>query len=150
MADTNHALFPYEYVIECLDIANANNMSWDIGLDMFLNNIRDIQLHKEGKDPYWYPGADQLDYEALQKVLDEVGDVEMAIRKNTFVQVYRQKALKEYAELRRAGKNKELKEMFINDVAQYPGLPQKAIDGIIETARSLGYDVSAWEKEVAE
>ena len=112
--------FPYEYVNEIWDIAHANgNVSWDIGLDMFINNIDDIELHKQGKDQYWYGGADNIPYEELHAATRKMGDVEVVRRKRIYRTVYAKKAITDYAELVRSGKREELKELFISDVNKY-------------------------------
>ena len=57
------ATFPYaDYTPEILGIARQNNVQWDIGLDMLLNNIQDAYVEN---DPYFYHGADHLDYKKL-------------------------------------------------------------------------------------
>lgn len=54
-----------KYVNEIIDIAEANNMEWDEGKDMFLANIRNSG---EAGTPY-YPGA-FVDYPKLKLELE--------------------------------------------------------------------------------
>lgn len=72
------------YVNEILDIATANDVSWDVGADMFLANIRN-----SGDEtlPY-YPGAFS-DYAALKPELDVMIDGQVADMKNNFRVWYR-------------------------------------------------------------
>ena len=56
--------FPYQYVPEILMIAAKNDVGFDIGLRMFLNNVDDADL-PAGTDMYEYEGADHLDYEKI-------------------------------------------------------------------------------------
>ena len=51
------------YVNEIIDIACANNMSWDIGLDMFVANIQNSDAPE---NKCYYHGADEVDYAALR------------------------------------------------------------------------------------
>ena len=73
-----------KYVNEIIDIAEANNMSWDIGKDMFIANIRNCGV--EGA-PY-YPGA-YADYATLKLKLEAMTDEEVADMKNDFDYWYR-------------------------------------------------------------
>jgi hypothetical protein len=72
------------YVNEIIDIAEANNMEWDEGKDMFLANIRNS--HVIGA-PY-YPGA-FVDYPALYPELEAMTNEEVADMKNDFDDWYR-------------------------------------------------------------
>ena len=58
----------HEYTNEIIDIAEANNMSFDIGADMFLANVRNAG---EGGAPY-YAGAAGVDYAALKPYHEEL------------------------------------------------------------------------------
>lgn len=58
----------HEYTNEIIDIAEANNMSFDIGADMFLANVRNAGV--EGA-PY-YAGAAGVDYAALKPCHEEL------------------------------------------------------------------------------
>ena len=73
-----------EYVNEIIAIAEANDMSWDIGADMFIANIRNS--HDIGA-PY-YPGA-FVDYPALHPELQAMTAEEVAEMKNEFDAWYR-------------------------------------------------------------
>ena len=63
-----------EYKEEIIAIARANDVSWDVGRDMFLANIKNA-----GEDalPY-YEGAEEVDYLALKEELPEMGTPEYA------------------------------------------------------------------------
>lgn len=50
------------------DIAEANNVDYGVGMDMFLANIR----NQRDKRLPWYKGADQLDYTELKDRLSEL------------------------------------------------------------------------------
>ena len=73
-----------KYVNEIIDIAEANNMEWDEGKDMFLANIRNS--HDVGA-PY-YPGA-FVDYPALYPELAAMTMEQVAKMKNDFDDWYR-------------------------------------------------------------
>lgn len=85
----------HTYVNEILDIAKANNVSWDIGADMFLANIRNFG---KADIPFWYKGADQVNYQSLKG-----SERELELSKPAFAEAYR-KHNKEIIALR---KNKE-------------------------------------------
>lgn len=76
-----------KYVNEILDIAVENDVSWDIGLDMFLANVRNCG---EPDTPY-YPGA-FVDYAALKPELEAMTDAQVADMKNDFAYWYRANA----------------------------------------------------------
>ena len=88
------------YLHEIFDIANANDMPWDVGIDMFLANIRNAG---EEDLPY-YEGAEHINYIALKPVLEAMTDEEVAdaynefsdhVRENLDVIVKERKARKE-------------------------------------------------------
>lgn len=68
------------YLHEIFDIANANNMPWDIGADMFIANIRNVG----DEDLPYYEGAEHIDYIALKPVLEAMTDEEVANMFNEF------------------------------------------------------------------
>lgn len=72
------------YVNEIMDIATANDVSWDVGADMFLANVRN-----SGDEtlPH-YPGA-FVDYAALKPELDAMSPEDVATMKNNFRVWYR-------------------------------------------------------------
>lgn len=76
----------HEHVNEILDIAAANNRSWDEGARMFLNNCQDAGM--EG-DQAFYHGADGVDYAALHQVCPARGTAEAAGMLNAFIEDYR-------------------------------------------------------------
>ena len=79
--------FPHEYLPEILAITKENNASWDVGLNMFLNNVKDAN---DPNDQYFYHGADHLDYVAIQaehpEVMDSAKEADMI---NDFCDWYR-------------------------------------------------------------
>lgn len=113
----NVDMFPYDQVIEALDLAAAYDTSWDVGLDMLLNNVADVYLHEDGKDPYWYSceSADKLDYHTLNEAMTGMSAADITHRKNIFREVYNSNYAK-YSSLRSQGKNAELHDAFLNDV----------------------------------
>ena len=88
------------YLHEIFDIANANDMPWDVGIDMFLANIRNAG----DEDLPYYEGAEHINYIALKPVLEAMTDEEVAdaynefsdhVRENLDVIVKERKARKE-------------------------------------------------------
>ena len=69
-----------EYKEEIIAIARANDVSWDVGRDMFLANIKNA-----GEDalPY-YEGAEEVDYLALKADCPEQGTEGYAAMCNDF------------------------------------------------------------------
>lgn len=59
----------HTYTNEIIEIAKANDVSWDVGKDMFLANIRSAGQQDA---PYYYQGAEDVDYAALQPHLEEL------------------------------------------------------------------------------
>lgn len=68
------------YKEEIRAISRANDVSWDVARDMFLANVRNAGV--DGA-PY-YPGADQVDYKALQAELPAPGTQAYADMCNEF------------------------------------------------------------------
>lgn len=68
-----------KYVNEIMDIASVNDVSWDVGMDMFIANVQNA-----GEDgiPY-YPGA-SVDYAAMKPEWMEMTLVARAEEKNAF------------------------------------------------------------------
>lgn len=54
----------HKHTLEILSIAHENHVGCDIACRMFVNNIDDAGAPN---DQYTYPGADEVDYAALQK-----------------------------------------------------------------------------------
>lgn len=88
------------YLHEIFDIANANDMPWDVGIDMFLANIRNAG----DEDLPYYEGAEHINYIVLKPVLEAMTDKEVAdaynefsdhVRENLDVIVKERKARKE-------------------------------------------------------
>jgi hypothetical protein len=67
------------YVNEIIDIAEANNMEWDEGKDMFLANIRNCG---DEEKPH-YPGA-YADYPKLKLELAAMTDEQVTEMSNDF------------------------------------------------------------------
>ena len=68
------------YLHEIFDIANANDMPWDVGIDMFLANIRNAG----DEDLPYYEGAEHINYIVLKPVLEAMTDAEVADAYNEF------------------------------------------------------------------
>ena len=88
------------YLHEIFDIANANDMPWDVGIDMFLANIRNAG----DEDLPYYEGAEHINCIVLKPVLEAMTDAEVAdaynefsdhVRENLDVIVKERKARKE-------------------------------------------------------
>lgn len=62
----------HTYTNEIIDVATANGMSWDIGADMFLANIR----NSGDPDLPHYEGAEKVDYIALKPHVAELQDTQ--------------------------------------------------------------------------
>ena len=73
-----------KYVNEMIDIAEANHMAWDIGLDMFMANIRNCGE----EDAPHYAGA-FVDYPALKLQLEDMTPKQVSEMKNDFAYWYR-------------------------------------------------------------
>ena len=138
----NKDLFPYEYCAEVMDIANANDKSWDIGLNMFLNNVQDA--YQKETDPYWYSGADQLDYKALNDLAKKIGKTEVWVRQSVYYSVYRKRAIGVYARLRRAGENEALRALFLEDLTKCDELDEDTRNAIAAAAEAEGFVTSKY------
>lgn len=73
-----------DFVNEIIDIAKANGVSWDVGADMFLANIRNSG---DESLPH-YPGA-FVDYPVLKPELGAMSAQAVAEMKNEFAAWYR-------------------------------------------------------------
>ena len=75
-----------KYVNEIIAIAGKNDVSWDVGVNMFLANVKNY-----GKDdmPY-YAGAENLDWSAVGTDLAPFTDESEADMINTFCADYRE------------------------------------------------------------
>lgn len=73
-----------QYVNEIIDLAGENDVSWDVGVNLFLANVKNA-----GKDdaPY-YPGAD-LDWEEVAQELLPLTPEKEADMINTYCADYR-------------------------------------------------------------
>ena len=99
----------HEHVNEILDIAEANNRSWDEGAVMFLNNCQDVGM--EG-DQAFYHGADGVDYAALHKVCPAKGTDEATEMLNAFIEDYRARE-DAITRLRAAGDTEGVKDVML-------------------------------------
>lgn len=89
------------YVNEIIAIAGANNVSWDVGSNMFLTNIKNVDV---AGAPY-YEGAD-VDY---GKLADELGPIDSETERDmlqTFRDCY-EEHMAEVIALRKEGKYAE-------------------------------------------
>ena len=89
------------YVNEIIAIAGANNVSWDVGSNMFLTNIKNVDV---AGAPY-YEGAD-VDY---GKLADEVGSIDSETEQD-MLQTFRDccnEHMSEVIALRKEGKYAE-------------------------------------------
>lgn len=59
----------HKHTPEIFSIAHENHVGYDIACQMFINNIDDVN---NPDDQYTYPGADAVDYAALQKDMPAV------------------------------------------------------------------------------
>ena len=95
----------HEYTQEIFNISAANDVSWDVGKDMFLANIRNA-----GQDglPY-YHGADGLDYAALKPHYDELveSSVDFGMRVQENYEIL--------TALRREGMEREMMEIMLDE-----------------------------------
>ena len=82
-------------VNEIIDIAEANDVAWDVGMEMFLANARNCG---DETLPH-YPGA-YVDWSALKLELAPMTDTQVADMKNDFAYWYRANA----EEIRKARK----------------------------------------------
>ena len=125
-------MFPYEYINEILDIARANDKSWDIGLNMFINNVQDAYVED---DQYFYHGADQLDYKELydKYLKDRMHDSPNSWYSditNEFNAIYRANQ-SEVIRMRREGcSREELKAFFVKAAEEF--LAEKHDDAVPE------------------
>jgi hypothetical protein len=74
-----------DYKKEIIAIAKANDVSWDVARDMFLANIRNAG----GVELPGYPGAEEVDYLALQAQTPAQGTQEYADLCNAFNEAFR-------------------------------------------------------------
>ena len=72
------------YVNEIIDIAEANDVAWGVGMEMFLANARNCG---DETLPH-YPGA-YVDWSALKLELEPMTDAQVAEMKNDFDYWYR-------------------------------------------------------------
>ena len=92
----------HTYVNEILDIAKFNNMSFDIGADMLLANVRNY-----GKPTLpFYKGAAKLNYTNMKNHIKELEN-----SKPDFVVAYR-KHMKEIIALRKQGNFKKARAIM--------------------------------------
>ena len=74
-----------KYVNDIIAIAGANNVSWDVGADMFLANAKNVGI--EGAEHY--PGADHLDWKAVAEELAPLTPQAQADMLTTYCADYR-------------------------------------------------------------
>lgn len=88
----------HTFTNEIINIAKANNASWDVAADMFLANVRNAG----DKELPYYKGAEKVNFEALKEV-----EKELAESKVDFVAAY-QKHNTEIINFRKDGKFEEV------------------------------------------
>lgn len=76
-----------DYKNEIIAISKAEDVSWDVAMDMFLANVRNAG--QEGA-PH-YKGADEVDYAALAKDIPAQGTQEYADMCTEFRQDFKKK-----------------------------------------------------------
>lgn len=87
-----------KYVNEIISIAGTNDVGWDVGVNMFLANVKN---HGKDGTPY-YKGADELDWAAVGAELAPFTDADEADMINTFNADYTAH-MAEIIDLRKAG-----------------------------------------------
>ena len=92
----------HHFTNEIIAIAKKNNVSWDVGADMFLANVRNAG--NEGL-PY-YEGAKEVDFAELKEC-----EKELAESKISFVEAYN-KHNTEIINLRKDGKFEEVVKLM--------------------------------------
>lgn len=75
-----------KYVNEIISIAGTNDVGWDVGVNMFLANVKN---HGKDGTPY-YKGADELDWAAVGAELAPFTDADEADMINTYCADYRE------------------------------------------------------------
>lgn len=118
-------MFPYNYINEILAIARKNHKSWDVGLNMFINNCKDAYAEN---DPYVYHGADELDYKKIHDTeiaaeIRENGPAWEPILNNEFMKVYRANHA-EIVRLHQAGDKAGLKKFMIEAAEKMASTPE--------------------------
>ena len=103
-----------EYKEEIIAIARANDVSWDVGRDMFLANLENAGV--EGA-PH-YAGADGLDYTALGKEWGAMSAEEQRAQKTMYNEVTRSHYT-DLAECRRNGDREKFDATIANAVEEY-------------------------------
>lgn len=71
------------YVNEIIAIAGANNVSWETSINMFMSNIKNVNV--DDPDAPYYEGAD-VDYD---KLADELGLIDTETEQD-ILQTYRE------------------------------------------------------------
>lgn len=95
------------YVNEIIAIAGTNDVGWDVGVNMFLANVKN---HGVEGAPY-YKGAD-LDWGAVAAELGPITPAVEADMINTYCADYR-KNMKKVIALRKAGDYEGAKEVML-------------------------------------
>lgn len=88
----------HKYTNEIISIAKAQNVSWDIAADMFIQNIKNAG----NKELPYYAGAGNIDFGALKEYVSE-----LEVSKPAFCEAYR-KHNTEIINLRKDGKYEEV------------------------------------------
>lgn len=96
------------YVNEIIAIAGTNDVSWDVGVNMFLANVKNYGV--EGASHY--EGADYLDWGVVGEKLGNITPAVEADMINTYCADYR-KNMKKVIALRKAGDYEGAKEVML-------------------------------------
>lgn len=99
----------HKHTPEILSIAHENHVGYDIALRMFMNNIDDVN---KPDDQYTYPGADELDYKALQQEIPAQGTQERADMVNAWEADYKAN-MSEIVQLTADGDNDAIRKLMV-------------------------------------
>ena len=98
-----------KYVNEIIAIAGKNNVNWDIGVNMFLSNVKNC-----GKDDsFYYVGADGVDWAAAAAEILPLTPEEEADLINTYCADYRAH-MDNVIEARKTGDYEKAVEIMVN------------------------------------
>lgn len=99
----------HKHTPEILSIAHENHVGYDIACQMFINNIDDVN---KPDDQYTYPGADELDYKALQKEIPAQGTQERADMVNAWKDDY-DSHMAEIVQLNADGEHEAIRKLMV-------------------------------------
>ena len=99
----------HKHTPEILSIAHENHVGYDIACRMFANNIDDAG---DPNDQYTYPGADEVDYAALQKDMPAKKTQERADMINAWEADYKAN-MSEIVQLTADGDNDAIRKLMV-------------------------------------